>query len=47
MAYSGSVFKSVCQDILEPRGVKVGGYKDEIFDSLTDERRDELSCQIW
>lgn len=47
MAYSGSVFKSVCDDILEPRGVKVGGYKDEIFDNLSEKEREDISCQIW
>lgn len=42
-----SVFKSVCEDILEPRGVKVGGYKDDLFDSISDKEHEELGCQIW
>ncbi|KAF6034974.1 hypothetical protein EB796_006717 [Bugula neritina] len=43
---ASGVFKSVCQDILEPHGVKVGGYRDEIFEKICEEEREKLCCQI-
>lgn len=44
---SNLIFKSVCDDILAPCGVKVGGYKDDIFEHLYEDERDEIACQIW
>lgn len=41
------VFQDICRDILEPRGVKIGGYREEIFDQVPDEEFEEVRCQIW
>ncbi|XP_067930037.1 uncharacterized protein [Watersipora subatra] len=46
MDTSEHVFKSMCEDILKCSGVKVGGYNEDIFDKLSDAKKEELICQI-
>lgn len=47
MSIGDSVFKAICQDVLAPCGVKVGGYREELFEDLTEKEKEELYCQIW
>lgn len=40
-------FQNVVQTILEPEGIKVGGFPDDIFLDLSENDRERLQCNIW
>ena len=40
-------FQNVLDQILIPAGVKVGGYPEETFLDLSEEEREQLTCNIW
>ena len=40
-------FQNVVDTVLNPAGVKMGGFPEEIFTDLTDDEKEEWSCNIW
>jgi len=40
-------FQSVVDNILQPSGIKMGGFPLELFTDLTDAEQQKFMCNIW
>jgi len=40
-------FQNVVDNILRPSGIKIGGFPEELFLSLTEQEQRDMMCNIW
>jgi len=40
-------FQTVVDKILQPAGLKMGGFPEDIFIDLTEEEQQSFMCNIW
>jgi hypothetical protein len=40
-------FQTVVDKILQPAGLKMGGFPEDMFLDLTEEEQQEFMCNIW